>query len=59
MAEQIAEHQRVETLRNRLRAAELEGDEVTARRLRTDYERAKRRWHRLVREATARQRRRR
>jgi hypothetical protein len=57
MSAQIAAHERVEQLRSLLAAAERDGDEREARRLRVDYERAKRRWHTLVRDVTARQRR--
>ncbi len=57
MKPQIEAHDRVEKLRTRLAAAEADGDEATARRLRPEYERAKRRWHRLVRDVVVRQRR--
>jgi putative ubiquitin-RnfH superfamily antitoxin RatB of RatAB toxin-antitoxin module len=59
MAAQIAAHDRVEQLRGLLAAAQRDGDEREARRLRVEYERAKRHWHQLVRDTVARQRRKR
>ena len=59
MRPQIDAHDRVEKLRSLLAAAEADGDAATARRLRAEYERAKRRWHRLVRDVVERQRRKR
>jgi hypothetical protein len=59
MAPQIEAHDRVEQLRSRLAAAEQDGDARAARRLRAEYEREKRRWHALVRDVVARQRRKR
>jgi len=59
MRPQIEAHDRVEQLRSQLRGAEQDGDEKAARRLRTEYEREKRRWHTLVRDVVARQRRKR
>ncbi len=59
MRPQIAAHDRVEKLRGLLAAAEADGDVAAARRLRSDYEREKRRWHRLVRDVIGRQRRKR
>jgi hypothetical protein len=59
MAAQIAAHDRVEQLRGLLVAAERDGDVQEARRLRREYERERRRWHQLVRDTVARQRRKR
>jgi len=59
MGPQIEAHDRVEQLRSQLRGAEQDGDEREARRLRAEYEREKRRWHTLVRDVVARQRRKR
>jgi hypothetical protein len=59
MAPQIAAHDRVEQLRSQLAAAEQDGDARAAGRLRSEYEREKRRWHALVRDVVARQRRKR
>jgi hypothetical protein len=59
MGPQIEAHDRVEQLRGLLRAAEQDGDERAARRLRAEYEREKRRWHALVRDVVERQRRKR
>jgi hypothetical protein len=59
MGPQIEAHDRVEKLRGLLAAAEQDGDEGAARRLRAEYEREKRRWHALVRDVVARQRRKR
>jgi hypothetical protein len=59
MGPQIEAHDRVEQLRSQLAGAEQDGDEREARRLRVEYEREKRRWHTLVRDVVARQRRKR
>lgn len=59
MRRQIEAHDRVEKLRSLLAAAVVDGDEAVARRLRTEYEHEKRRWHRRVRDVVARQRRKR
>jgi hypothetical protein len=59
MRPQIAAHDRVEKLRSLLAAAEADGDAGAARRLRAEYDREKRRWHRLVRDVVERQRRKR
>jgi hypothetical protein len=59
MGPQIEAHDRVEQLRSQLAGAEQDADEKAVRRLRTEYEREKRRWHTLVRDVVARQRRKR
>lgn len=59
MQPQIAAHDRVEGLRSLLAAAEADGDAAAVRRLRAEYEREKRRWHRLVGDVKERQRRKR
>lgn len=59
MGPQIEAHDRVEKLHSLLAAAEADGDAAAGRRLRVEYEREKRRWHRLARDVVERQRRKR
>ncbi len=52
MGEQIEAHERFLEVARRMRSAQAYSEDSEARRLAPDYEREKRRWRKLVREAT-------